>query len=107
MAWINSVFFRRLDRSGLRIYFYRPSVLHAKTILGDDWAIVGSSNLNHRSWLHDLEVDTVITSEGPLRELAEQFERDLQNSLPSPPVQPPSWRVRITDQMAMGIRYFI
>jgi cardiolipin synthase len=107
MGWINSVFYRRLDRSGLRVYFYRPSVLHAKTILGDDWAVVGSSNLNHRSWLHDLELDTVVTSNGALSELADQFERDLRKSLRPPPPPPPSWLVRATDQLALGIRYFV
>jgi cardiolipin synthase len=59
MSWINSVFCRLLGGSGLKIHLYRPSVLHAKTLLADDWGIVGSSNLNHRSLLQDLEVDAV------------------------------------------------
>lgn len=49
--------FRRLLKDGVEIYEYQPSVLHAKCMIIDDWAAVGSYNLNHRSFLHDLEVE--------------------------------------------------
>ena len=80
MRWINSIFYKRLYRSGLKVFLYQSSILHAKTILADDWAIVGSSNLNHRSWLNDLEVDAIVTEKHALEELKTQFIRDLDSS---------------------------
>lgn len=80
MRWINSIFYKRLYRSGLKVFLYQSPVLHAKTILADDWAIVGSSNLNHRSWLNDLEVDAIVTEKHALEELKAQFMRDLGSS---------------------------
>ena len=64
-------------KSGVRFFEYLPSVLHSKSTLIDNWATVGSSNFNHRSLLHDLEVDVVIRSDEALRELESHFMSDL------------------------------
>ncbi len=40
------LFYVRLPGSGVVIYEYQPSFLHAKVVLCDDWASVGSSNLD-------------------------------------------------------------
>ena len=55
-------------------------MLHAKTMLIDEWAMIGSSNLNHRSLLHDLEVDIVITEKDAIRSMEDQFVVDLAHS---------------------------
>ncbi len=49
-----------LIKRGVRVFEYVETVLHAKIFMIDDWVTVGSSNLNHRSILHDLEVDLSI-----------------------------------------------
>ena len=46
-----------LLKKGVKIYHYSKTVLHAKNFVVDDWMTIGTSNLNHRSLLHDLEVD--------------------------------------------------
>ncbi len=46
-----------LLKKGVRIFEYGDTVLHAKCFIIDNWITLGSSNLNHRSLLHDLEVD--------------------------------------------------
>ena len=43
----------------------------------DDWVTLGSSNLNHRSFLHDLEVDVVVQTEEVRSQLLSTFEQDL------------------------------
>ncbi len=48
---------------GVKIFQYVDTVLHAKTFIIDDWVTIGSSNLNHRSILHDLEVDLSIQNQ--------------------------------------------
>ena len=77
MKWVSSAFYGGLMKSGVRFFEYLPSVLHSKSTLIDNWATVGSSNFNHRSLLHDLEVDVVIRSDEALRELESHFMSDL------------------------------
>jgi len=80
MPWASSFFYQNLLKSGIRIFEYLPKLLHAKTLIIDDWMLVGSSNLNHRSLLHDLEVDVNIQSQESKRALEQQFLHDLQNA---------------------------
>ncbi|HBY55818.1 MAG TPA: cardiolipin synthase B [Coxiellaceae bacterium] len=80
MPWASKAFYERLLRSGIRIFEYIPSVLHAKTLIIDDWMTVGSSNLNHRSLWHDLEVDVNVHLPKSKQLLEQQFLLDLQNS---------------------------
>ena len=55
MPWAASVFYYNLLKAGIRIFEYLPGVLHAKSLIIDDWMLLGSSNLNQRSLRHDLE----------------------------------------------------
>ncbi|OFY99357.1 MAG: hypothetical protein A2Z97_14895 [Bdellovibrionales bacterium GWB1_52_6] len=73
MKWVSTAFYSSLISSGVRFFEYLPSVLHAKTAVIDDWATVGSSNFNHRSLLHDLEVDVVVHQPESLVELENHF----------------------------------
>lgn len=76
MPWVASAFHLGLLRAGVRVFEYHGSILHAKTMLIDDWGLIGSSNLNHRSLLHDLEVDLVVSQEGARKSLEDQFVKD-------------------------------
>jgi cardiolipin synthase len=80
MRWVFLSYLRGLLQAGIRVYLYKPSILHAKTILIDDWALVGSSNLNYRSLIHDLEVDVVLTSDESKLKLQNLFEVDFSVS---------------------------
>jgi phosphatidylserine/phosphatidylglycerophosphate/cardiolipin synthase-like enzyme len=43
-----------------------PIYVHAKVCVVDDtWAIVGSDNVNRRSWTHDSELSCAVIDEGP------------------------------------------
>jgi cardiolipin synthase len=76
IPWVTSAFHVGLLQAGVRIFEYTGSMMHAKTMLIDDWGLVGSSNLNHRSLFHDLEADVVLGSADAARSLEEQFEKD-------------------------------
>ncbi len=82
IPWVSTAFYRSALRAGARIWEYLPTILHAKTMIVDDWFSVGTTNLNHRSFIHDLELDVVITGSGATRELAGRFVRDLEVSHP-------------------------
>jgi len=91
IPWVTSAFHFGLLSAGVKIFEYRGSVLHAKTMVIDDWGLIGSSNLNHRSLLHDLEADIVVTDDGALNAMSEQFVADLGRSVE---VTLQNWRQR-------------
>ncbi len=77
VASVSRLFYRGLIRAGIEIYEYQPAMLHAKTLLIDEWACVGTTNLNHRSMYHDLEVDVVLSAPGSIAALVGHFRNDL------------------------------
>lgn len=80
IPWVAAALQRELLESGVRIFEYRPSVLHAKSMIVDDSVMIGSSNLNHRSFFHDLETDIVVANETNTDLFSRQFELDRENS---------------------------
>ena len=77
---LSSHYYRELLRAGARIFLYQAGVLHAKALLIDNFSIVGSSNWNYRSTLHDLELDVVIRSRDAVAALEQVVEEDCRNS---------------------------
>lgn len=80
IKWAIRSFYLHLLSGGVRIYEYFPSVLHAKVLLIDGWASVGSSNLNHRSLHYDLESDVILEEPSSVHSIEKQFAADLKNS---------------------------
>lgn len=78
IPWVTSAFHFGLLTAGVKIFEYKDSVLHAKTMVIDDWGLIGSSNLNHRSLLHDLEADVVVSNREALNEMCTIFQSDLE-----------------------------
>ena len=64
-------YYEELLRAGVRIWLYRsPTVLHAKHFTIDDQvAIIGSSNMDMRSFSLNLEVSVMVRGEAIIREL--------------------------------------
>jgi cardiolipin synthase len=73
--------FRPLLESGVRVFEWNGSMLHAKTAVADGrWARVGSTNLNIASWLGNCELDVAIEDETFAREMEKMYLADLSNS---------------------------
>ena len=52
-------YYQQLHRAGVKIYEYRPGFLHAKSIVSDDdTAIVGTINMDYRSFFLHFECAT-------------------------------------------------
>lgn len=81
MRLVTETYYRGLLVLGVRIFEYKKSRLHAKTIIADDWLVVGSSNINSRSLLHDLEIDVVLSHRESLSVVANQFQVDREHSV--------------------------
>lgn len=58
---LTSTYYADLLKIGVLIYQYDKGVLHAKVMLADQQCVIGSTNLNHRSFYHDLELDVVLS----------------------------------------------
>jgi cardiolipin synthase len=73
--------YRPLLESGVRVFEWNGTMLHAKTAVADGlWARVGSTNLNLASWLSNFELDVAIEDRGFAERLAAQYEEDLTHS---------------------------
>lgn len=72
-----------LHNSGVNIYYYKPGMLHSKLLVVDDkFFILGSSNLDYRSLVHNFEINLLGKNPEISRELKNYFEETLSNSEP-------------------------
>ncbi len=76
MPWVGAIFADALLARGVRVFAYLPRMLHAKTMLIDESALVGSHNLNSRSFLHDLEAEVVLAAPASITALASAYIAD-------------------------------
>jgi cardiolipin synthase len=75
------VLYDELLRHGVRIFEYMPAFLHAKVALVDeDWATVGSSNIDPLSLLLNLEANVMVRDRDFTRELAAEFDAAIAES---------------------------
>jgi cardiolipin synthase len=67
---------------GVRVFEYQAAILHAKTLVVDDYvSVVGSSNLDFRSFYFNAECNVLILDDGTGRRMARAFEEDLERAL--------------------------
>lgn len=65
----------------MEVYRYTKGFVHAKTIVCDGKvAMVGTANLDNRSFDLNFEVNAVVYDDHTATELRQQFEEDLQNA---------------------------
>lgn len=73
--------YRRLLRSGVRLWEWNGPMLHAKTTSVDGrWVRVGSSNLNPSSLIANWELDLLIESRELAKQLDQRFVEDLHRA---------------------------
>jgi cardiolipin synthase len=73
--------FDELLAGGVRIYEQRYALLHAKTAVIDTaLSMVGSANLDMRSFLHNNEVNAVVVGSTFAERMERVFERDLKDT---------------------------
>ena len=75
--------FTPLLEAGVKIYELKDALLHAKSVVIDGTvSIVGSANLDMRSFLHNDEVNAIVIDREFGRRMEEVFERDQRGSRP-------------------------
>lgn len=84
--------YQALLDAGVRIYERNDALLHAKTITVDGvWSMVGSANMDWRSFIHNDEVTVVVLGPAFASEMESVFAGDLRRSTP---VDAESWARR-------------
>jgi cardiolipin synthase len=70
-----------LLKNGIKIYEYQPSMNHTKALMVDDaWVVVGSTNVDYRSFSINDEVNLAVLDANLTRRVGKDFERDLSQS---------------------------
>jgi cardiolipin synthase len=70
-----------LLRAGVRIFEYEQAMIHAKSLIVDEtWGVLGTTNIDNRSFEHNDEVNIVMRDEAIARRLITDYNRDVGGS---------------------------
>lgn len=74
-------YYSELLQQGVRIFLYEKGFVHAKTMLADkNLSVVGTANMDYRSFDLNFEVNAILYSKNITDQLAQVFENDLKES---------------------------
>ncbi|GLX66014.1 cardiolipin synthase [Paenibacillus glycanilyticus] len=81
VLWATLSFVERMLAAGVRVYRYQKGFIHAKVMIVDDLlAIVGTANMDMRSFHSNFEQNAVLFDHGTISRLKQDFEQDLLDS---------------------------
>jgi cardiolipin synthase len=104
------VLYDEMLRSGVRVFEYMPAFLHAKVaVIDDDWATVGSSNIDPLSLLLNLEANLIVRDPAFSARLALQLESGFLDAreVLRPPVAAGWWAVLQRGFVAWAAHWFL
>jgi cardiolipin synthase A/B len=100
--------YESLRAVGVRVFEYQPAILHAKTAVFDDYlSIVGSSNLDFRSFHFNAECNFLILDDDVGKTMSAAYEKDLASSQEIGAGWKRSLRHRIGDSLACRLGPFL
>ncbi|MCB1166608.1 MAG: hypothetical protein KDK33_10660, partial [Leptospiraceae bacterium] len=70
----------RLLRAGVRIMEFQDRMYHSKVNIVDQRFMIGSTNMDYRSFLHNLEVDAWVCRDDALQEALDRWNLDEESS---------------------------
>jgi cardiolipin synthase len=108
MRWLSWPILHDLAKKGVKIFIYQPRFSHQKIFIIDDWICIGSTNLNHRSFLHDLEMDVVLTHTENKTKVVSSYEGDQLFSIiydPEEWLRLPRWK-RLLSSTVLLAKYW-
>ena len=95
-----------LMTAGIRMHEWTHGILHAKTLLVDDWATTGSYNLDYRSFRYNLEANLASTDPAFVASVEASMRKDLAESTRE--VELAQWKKRpLLDKLRSWIFYLI
>lgn len=81
VPFVTRCYYRTLLNCGIRLHEFKGPMLHAKSMIIDDWHIVGSSNLTSRSFRYDLELNFALSEKESKHDLETIFLHLKANSI--------------------------
>lgn len=85
-------YYREMLDAGAEIYLYKKGFVHAKTVVSDgQLAIIGTANMDHRSFELNFEVTSMIYDRKVATQLRDAFYSDIQNAQL---INPKTWAKR-------------
>ena len=82
MRWVwvlGRLLYDYLLRDGVQIYEYRATMTHVKVMIIDGlWAVLGTTNIDNRSFEHNDEVNVGLRDAAVAARLMEDYQRDLE-----------------------------
>ena len=84
LPWLSSfTYYTKLREAGVKVWRYQPGFMHQKAFLADnDLAIVGSINLDYRSFMLNFELAAVVQDKNFASEVEAMFLADFDRSRP-------------------------
>jgi len=74
VLWAGRSYYEELARAGIEIYEHDHTMLHSKVMIVDEaWAMVGSANMDERSFRVNYELTTILYSQDLAQELYRDF----------------------------------
>jgi cardiolipin synthase len=103
-------YYTELLDAGIEIHEYRQGMMHAKaTVIDGEWATVGSYNLDHRSFRHNLEAGVAALDRDFARSVLAQLDRDIEACERVDPAlwRRRPWRKRLREWLARNFVYWL
>lgn len=84
LPWLSSfTFYPAMRQAGVKIWRYQPGFMHQKVLLADDdFAIVGSVNMDYRSFMLNFELASAVCDQTFAKQVESMFEADFARSQP-------------------------
>ncbi len=84
LPWLSSfTFYPKLLAAGVKVWRYQPGFMHQKVLLADeDFAIVGSINLDYRSFMLNFELSAAVQDRAFAGDVENMFLADFDRSRP-------------------------
>jgi cardiolipin synthase len=107
---VSRSYYAQLLRAGIEIFELDSAVLHAKVLLVDDsWVMVGSANLDQRSFHRNYELNVVVDSREFGSQVAEMLGHDLRcaRRIVLHEHERRGWSVRFLERLCNPVSWFL
>lgn len=84
LPWLSAfTFYPKIRAAGVKVFRYQPGFMHQKVLLADDdFSIVGSINLDYRSFMLNFELSAAVQCSVLAKEVEAMLRADFERSLP-------------------------
>ena len=107
---VSRSYYAQLLRNGVEIFELDSAVLHAKVLLIDgNWVMVGSANLDQRSFHRNYELNVVVDSADFGAQVGEMLEADLLGARRIALVEHErrGWSIRLLERLCSPVSWFL